>query len=137
MHTQNLKADARASLLVMQDGDGDPLGAARITLVGEALPVPEAETGAVRELYLSRNENARYWVDFDDFGFYRLQPADVYFIGGFGVMGWVPADEYRGQPARPAGGFRARNPAHMNQDHAEALVLWRARRGRRMRKPPA
>ena len=103
MHTQNLKADARASLLVMQEGGDDPLGAARITLVGEVLPVPEAETAAVRELYLSRHQNARYWVDFDDFGFYRMQPADVYFIGGFGVMGWVTAEEYARQPARPAG----------------------------------
>src|SRR5271167_3944031 len=35
MHTQNLKGDSRASLLVMQpDGAGDPLGAARITVVG-------------------------------------------------------------------------------------------------------
>src|ERR1039458_2513920 len=49
MHTQNLKADARASLLVMQESGEDPLGAARITLVGVVLPVPEAETGAVRE----------------------------------------------------------------------------------------
>src|ERR1035437_6419768 len=32
MHTQNLKADARASLFVEQTGaDGDPLGAARAT----------------------------------------------------------------------------------------------------------
>ena len=111
MHTQNLKADARASLLVMQEsGEDDPLGAARITLVGEVLPVAETETGAVRELYLSRHENARYWVDFDDFGFYRMQPADVYFIGGFGVMGWVTADEYAAQPARPAGRRLRRNP---------------------------
>src|ERR1039457_6799578 len=94
MHTQNLKADARASLLVMQESGEDPLGPARITLVGVVLPVPEAETGAVRELSLSRHENARDWVAFNDFGFYRMQPADVYFIGGFGVMGWVTAGEY-------------------------------------------
>ena len=49
MHTQNLKADARASLLVMQDGDGDPLGAARVTLLGETLPVPTAETGVTHD----------------------------------------------------------------------------------------
>src|SRR6266446_9773967 len=35
MHTQNLQADARASLLVTQDDTGgDPLGASRVTLVG-------------------------------------------------------------------------------------------------------
>jgi putative heme iron utilization protein len=123
MHTQNLKADARASLLVTQPGgDDDPLGAARITLVGEVLPVPAAETGVVRELYLGRHENARYWVDFDDFGFYRMQPADVYFIGGFGVMGWVTADEYAGSQPDPLADSSAGILEHMNADHAEALV---------------
>src|SRR5437660_7143393 len=34
MHTQNLQADPRASLLVIQpDASGDPLGASRVTLV--------------------------------------------------------------------------------------------------------
>jgi heme iron utilization protein len=44
MHTQNLQADSRASLLVTQDDAGsDPLGASRVTLVGNVLPIPEAE----------------------------------------------------------------------------------------------
>ena len=123
MHPQNLRADARASLLVTQDGGDDPLGAARVTLLGESLPVAEAETESVRALYLARHENARYWVDFDDFGFWRMKPADVYFIGGFGVMGWVPAEEYaRAEPdplAETSGGILR----HMNEDHLEALAL--------------
>jgi|ERR1700733_13874654 putative heme iron utilization protein len=123
MHTQNLKADARASLLVMQEGEGDPLGAARVTVIGEALPIAAAETGAARELYLSRYEGARYWVDFEDFGFYRMQPADVYFIGGFGVMGWVTADEYFDATPDPLAESAAGILRHMNEDHAEALVL--------------
>jgi putative heme iron utilization protein len=37
MHTQNLEADARASLLIAQPGwTGDPLAAARLTLMGDA-----------------------------------------------------------------------------------------------------
>jgi heme iron utilization protein len=123
MHTQNLKADARASLLVTQDGEGDPLGAARVTLMGEVLPVAVAETGAARELYLSHYEGARHWVDFEDFGFYRMQPADVYFIGGFGVMGWVTAEEYLGASPDPLAESAAGILRHMNQDHAEALLL--------------
>src|ERR1017187_713354 len=40
MHTQNLQSDPRASLLVTQDdAGGDPLGAARVTLVGNARPI--------------------------------------------------------------------------------------------------
>src|SRR5436190_20614954 len=35
MYTQNMQADGRASLLVTQpDASGDPLGSARVTLVG-------------------------------------------------------------------------------------------------------
>ena len=42
MHTQNLKADPRASLFVAQAAEGgDPLGAARATLVGQVKPVPD------------------------------------------------------------------------------------------------
>ena len=53
MHTQNLQADARASLLVTEeDSDGEPLGAARVTLVGNILPVPNTELAEVRKLYL-------------------------------------------------------------------------------------
>jgi putative heme iron utilization protein len=126
MHTQNLTADPRASLLVMHEGGQggeDPLGAARITLVGEVGPVPEAETAAARELYLGRHENARYWVDFNDFGFYRMQLADVYFVGGFGVMGWVTADEYAGSQPDPLMDCAAGILNHMNADHSEALAL--------------
>ena len=49
MHTQNLQQDARASLLVTQpEAEGDPLGAARVTVVGNAaaLATPEVTDGA-------------------------------------------------------------------------------------------
>ena len=95
MHTQNLKADPRCSLFVGQAGaDGDPLGAARAALIGQAEPVPEHEISSVREVYLARHENSRYWVDFSDFSFFRLRPIDLYYVGGFGVMGWVEAGAY-------------------------------------------
>ncbi len=49
MHTQNLQADSRASLLVTQnDSGGDPLGASRVTLVGNVVPIPQAEVAEAR-----------------------------------------------------------------------------------------
>jgi hypothetical protein len=55
MHTQNLQADPQASLLVMQhDTEGDPLGASRVTLLGNVLPVPKPELAEARKLYLQR-----------------------------------------------------------------------------------
>ena len=124
MHTQNLKADPRASLLVTQDsGDGDPLGSSRVTLVGNALPVPEADVSAAREAYLARHTNSKYWVDFEDFSFYRLEVVDVYFVGGFGVMGWVTAAEYGSSQPDPLADSMAEIIRHMNADHKDALIL--------------
>jgi len=124
MHTQNLEADTRASLLVTQaDGDRDPLGSSRVTLLGKVLVVGEQEIESVRKLYLASYANSRHWVDYEDFSFYRMEVADVYYVGGFGVMGWIPASEYgRAQPdplAEAAGDILQ----HMNTDHKDALVL--------------
>src|SRR5689334_453822 len=58
MHTQNLHANPRASLLVTQpDMTGDPLGASRVTLLGNVLPVPQTTLAEARTLYLSRYDN--------------------------------------------------------------------------------
>src|SRR6266571_171389 len=53
MHTQNLQANPHASLLVTQpDASGDPLGASRVTLLGNVLPIAETGVGEARTLYL-------------------------------------------------------------------------------------
>jgi putative heme iron utilization protein len=123
MHTQNLQADSRASLLVTQEDAGDPLGASRVTLVGNVLPVPNAEVAEARKLYLARYANSKYWVDFEDFCFYRMNVVDVYYVGGFGVMGWVSASEYDRSQPDPLADSMAEIIQHMNTDHKEALVL--------------
>jgi heme iron utilization protein len=124
MHTQNLKEDPRCSLFVAQaSADGDPLGAARATLVGHATPVPEQELASVREQYLARHENSHYWVDFSDFSFFRLQPLDLYYVGGFGVMGWVEAQDYEQAAPDPLVEAAPGILAHMNADHVDAMIL--------------
>jgi hypothetical protein len=124
MHTQNLQADHRASLLVTQDNGGDdPLGAARVTLVGNILPLPESEVAEARQLYLARYANSKYWVDFEDFSFYRMDVVDVYYVGGFGVMGWISASEYGRSQPDPLADSMAEIIQHMNADHKDALVL--------------
>ncbi|HEX9983592.1 MAG TPA: DUF2470 domain-containing protein [Thermoanaerobaculia bacterium] len=121
IHTQNLLAEPRCSLLVMQSGaDADPLGAPRVTLLGTATRVTEP-ADAMRALYLDRHPTAKYWIDFSDFSFFRLDVSDVYFVGGFGVMGWVTAGDYAAAEADPLVDAAAMIIAHMNEDHADAL----------------
>ncbi len=125
VHTQNLLADEHASLLVTQPGwTEDPLAGARLTLVGRVAAVPAEDLAAIRDDYLARHENARYWVDFSDFGFYRMNVDDLYYVAGFGAMGWVDATEYRAAAPDPLADHAAAILDHMNADHADALVLY-------------
>jgi heme oxygenase (biliverdin-IX-beta and delta-forming) len=124
MHTQNMQADSRASLLVTQAEAGDdPLGTSRVTLIGTVLPVPQPDVAEARTLYLERYANAKYWVDFEDFSFYRMDVVDVYYVGGFGVMGWVSAAEYGQAQPDPLADAAAGIIQHMNADHAASLIL--------------
>ncbi|MEO8378580.1 MAG: DUF2470 domain-containing protein [Acidobacteriota bacterium] len=122
IHTQNLLADPKVSLLVLQSGAGsDPLGSSRVTLLGTVQKLDDPSS--IRETYLARHPSARYWVDFTDFSFFRLDVSDIYFVGGFGVMGWVTAGDYREAEADPLLDRAAQIITHMNEDHAEALRL--------------
>ena len=124
MHTQNLLADPRASLFVTQpDAAGDPLGSSRVTLVGTVSRIPDPELADVRTVYLAGYPDSKYWVDFDDFFFYRMDVLDLYYVGGFGVMGWVPASEYAQAESDPLAEHKAQIIQHMNADHRDALLL--------------
>ena len=75
------------------------------------------------KLYLARYANSKYWVDFEDFSFYRMDVVDIYYVGGFGVMGWVSASEYDRSQPDPLADSMAEIIQHMNADHKDALVL--------------
>jgi hypothetical protein len=93
MHTKNLHDDPKVSLTICESVPADQaLVAARVTLLGE---VAEIEDADVRERYLAKHPDASQWVDFGDFSFYRLEVLDMYYVGGFGVMGWVAPPDYR------------------------------------------
>lgn len=124
VHTRNLAADERASLLVVEAGDDDPLAIGRVTLVGRVGPLSERERAAQRDDYLARQPNARAWVDFADFAFHRLAVEVAYFVAGFGAMGWVDGADYRAAAPDPLAPHAAGILAHMNADHADALRLY-------------
>jgi len=124
MHTQNLQADPRASLFVTEpDSTSDPLGSSRVTLIGNARRIPEPELADARAVYLTGYPDSKYWVDFEDFFFYRLDVIDVYYVGGFGVMGWVAAGDYSQAQSDPLADHKSDIMQHMNADHKDALIL--------------
>jgi putative heme iron utilization protein len=124
IHTQNLEADPQASLLVAEGGAGDPLAAARVTVMGEVAPVPAPDRAPTRAAYLARHPNAAYWVDFEDFAFHRLEVTEVYFVGGFAAMDWVDAVAFRTARPDPLAEAAPGILEHMNRDHPDALLTF-------------
>ncbi|HUF31867.1 MAG TPA: DUF2470 domain-containing protein [Acidimicrobiales bacterium] len=125
-HTQNAIRDPRASLLVAEpvpDG-ADPLASGRATLLGDLTEVADADRDEVRQRYLEANPTAAYYIDFGDFAFYRLAVRDIRYVGGYGRMSWVDAAGYAAAEPDPLAGAAAGIIAHMNDDHAEAQVLF-------------
>jgi len=124
-HTKNLRADARASLLVAESGEGDPLAKGRVTLLGHARVLPDGpERDSAKNTYLSVHPNAAYYIDYADFAFWRLDVESVRYIGGYGRMSWVDIAAWRtGEPDPIAPHARA-IIEHMNADHADAMVAF-------------
>lgn len=123
-HTRNLKADPRASLMTKEDDrPGDVLALGRVTLVGDLHLVGEAERETVQAGYLEAHPDTVY-AGFKDFNFYRLDVASVRYVGGFGHMSWVDADDYAKAEADPLRLHQNSIVEHMNNDHGEAMVAY-------------
>jgi hypothetical protein len=123
-HTRNIDADPRASLLVVEDtpAGADPLASGRVTLLGTAGELTdEAERSAARAGYLEANP-AAFYVDYGDFRCLRLDVTAVRYVGGFGRMSWVDPAAYAVAEPDPLASSANGIIAHMNADHADALV---------------
>jgi putative heme iron utilization protein len=123
-HTRNLVNDNRASILVDGTGAvGDPLQGARVTLFGLA---EKTDDPAIRRRFLVRHPEAEFYVNFQDFSFWRLKVEGAHYIGGFGrIVDLKPEDLLiETAAAEPLLGAERDIVEHMNQDHADAVQLY-------------
>ena len=122
-HTKNLERDSRASLLVAEGGSADPLANGRVTLLGPCTRV-EGDGGSARAAFFAAHPSSTYYADFRDFGFWRLRVEHVRYIGGYGRMSWIAKADWQAAEPDPLAASAAGITAHMNDDHADALVLY-------------
>jgi hypothetical protein len=96
-HTRHLRADPRASLLVMQPdaGAGDPQALARVTIQCRAIPLLTDDPAypAARAAYLTRLPQQEYLFSFPDFTLFRLEAQSARYIGGFARAFSLTADQ--------------------------------------------
>jgi heme iron utilization protein len=123
VHTRNLLHDPRVSLLLDERKEGDPLEGARVMLQGT---VASTTDGHARRRYLARQPEAQMFVDFADFGFYRMTLEGAHLVAGFGrIVDLAAGDLLIDVDAAPA--LIEAEPeivAHMNDDHADTVRLY-------------
>ena len=123
LHTKNIHADARVSLMLDERKPGDPLEGARVMLMGVAAKTDSPEA---RRRYLARQPEAEAYAGFGDFAFYEIKPKAAHLVAGFGrIVDLAPADILLDLAGAEA--LLAAEPeviAHMNTDHADACRLY-------------
>src|SRR5687767_12924104 len=90
VHTKNILADARVSLMLDERKVGDPLEGARVMLQGTAAATASDEA---RRRYLARQPEAEMFAGFKDFSFYEVTLKAAHLVAGFGrIVDLTPAD---------------------------------------------
>lgn len=91
VHTQNLLADPRASLLVT-DSSSPALQPPRATLVGRCAKV--AEPDAARDAFATRHPGSEA-LRLPGFSPFLLHVEEIRWIGGFAAAAWIAPRELR------------------------------------------
>jgi len=129
LHTKNILADSRVSLMLDERAAGDPLEGARIMLAGRAEEAAGEAAEILRRRYLSAHPSAEAFVDFKDFSFFRIFPSGAHLVAGFGRIIDLKPAEFLTDLGDAEGLLEAERGAveHMNEDHREAMNLYATR----------
>jgi putative heme iron utilization protein len=129
IHTRNLLADPRVSLMLDERTEGDPLEGARIMLSGRAGEVGGAEREPVRRRYLAAHPSAEVFVDFKDFSFFVIRPSGTHLVAGFGRIVDLKPDQFLTEIGDAQALLEAEPGAveHMNDDHRDSMNLYATR----------
>jgi hypothetical protein len=123
LHTKNIMANSRVSLMLDERKQGDPLEGARIMLMGRSV----RDSGAATPVsYLRRHPDAAVYANFADFSFYRVEIARAHLVAGFGrIVDLAPGDILTDvTDAKALIEAETEAITHMNADHAEACRLY-------------
>src|SRR4051794_11278745 len=126
LHTKNILADSRVSLMLDERAAGDPLEGARIMLAGRAEEAAGKAAEILRRRYLSAHPSAEAFVDFKDFSFFRIVPSGAHLVAGFGRIIDLKPAQFLTDIGDAEGLLEAEQGAveHMNEDHREAMNLY-------------
>src|SRR5262249_11199460 len=129
LHTKNILADGRVSLMLDERVSGDPLEGARIMLAGRAAEADKDESRILRPCYLNALPSAEAFADFKDFSFFRIAPTSLHLVAGFGRIVDLKPEQFLTRIDDATALLEAEQGAmaHMNAEHRDAINLYATR----------
>jgi heme iron utilization protein len=129
LHTQNILADARVSLMLDERAEGDPLEGSRIMLAGRAEQAGGDDLAMLRRRYLNAHPSSEVFVNFKDFAFFRIRPLAAHLVAGFGRIVDLKPEQFLTDISDAGALLEAEQGAieHMNADHRDAMNLYATR----------
>ncbi|WP_257168017.1 HugZ family protein [Bradyrhizobium sp. SRS-191] len=126
VHTKNVLADSRVSLMLDERAPGDPLEGARIMLSGRAEQATDENRESLRRRYLNAHPSASDYADFADFSFFVIRPAGAHLVAGFGRIVDLKPEQFLTDISDASELLSAEQGdiEHMNEDHRDALGLY-------------
>src|ERR1700676_2174357 len=126
LHTRNILADSRVSLMLDERAEGDPLEASRSMLAGRAEEAGADELPVLRRRYLNAHPSAETFAGFKDFSFFRIRPSGAHLVAGFGRIVDLQPELFLTDISDAGALLEAEEGAidHMNADHREAMNLY-------------
>jgi putative heme iron utilization protein len=126
-HTRNILADPRASLLIEETaGFANPQAGPRVSVVGR---IERSDDPAHARRFLAHHPAAKAYAGFGDFAFYRLNVERLHYVGGFARARWIEREHavLDDVECREIAAAEEDILAHMNNDHAETVLLYAQR----------
>jgi len=129
VHTRNILADARVSLMLDERVPGDPLEGARIMLSGRAEAAAPSDEVLLRRRYLSAHPSARGFFSFADFPLFRIRPSATHLVAGFGRIVDLQPEQFLTDLSGAEELLELESEAveHMNADHRDTMNLYATR----------
>lgn len=122
-HGRNLHHDPRASLSIADPAAAhDPLEGGRVTLAGRVVQPSGERLEAARTAHVAAIPGAELYVEWEDFTLWVLEVERVRWVGGFARMDSISAADYAAAEPDPTTPAAAGAVAHLNDDHAGALL---------------
>jgi hypothetical protein len=129
LHTRNILADSRVSLMLDERAEGDPLEGSRMMLAGRAEEASGGDAATLRRRYINAHPSSEVFANFKDFSFFRIRSAGAHLVAGFGRIVDLKPEQFLTNTSDAGALLDAEQGAveHLNADHRDAMNLYATR----------